>query len=518
MPFKSKTSVDEPEPVTRPRRRRPWGESESETGWPEERGASVPAQDWVAQAGETPEAVAPDASSPSPRREARPPVQVKSWPPLRRAHALSFAGLLLFTAVTYFRPYELIPALAGFKTMAFWLAVATLLVFIPTQLSAEGTLTARPREVNLVLLLLLAALLSIPLAIDPSEAWPTFLDFAKVITMFIVMVNVVRTERRWRGMFWLALLVSLFLSINALNDYRLGHLSQRGDRIEGSLGGLFDNPNDMALHLVTIIPLALGLLFVVRGLSKKLFYGFCALLMIAATVVTYSRGGLLSLVCASFVLAWKIGRRNRLTVVMIFLIAGSIFFLLLPAEFVGRLLSIFGGDVDGGSAIARQNLLLRSLLVTLRHPLLGIGMGNFHIVSIHEQVSHNAYTQISAEMGIPAMIIYVLFIWSALKRMRKIEHETYDLRERARVYYLAIALQASLVGYMVSSFFASVAYLWYIYFLVGYAVCLHRLYEAKGAENVFGRARVRKGPGDSEESKDEPAVPFTGTLVAHHER
>ena len=46
-----------------------------------------------------------------------------------------------------------------------------------------------------------------------------------------------------------------------------------------------------------------------------------------------------------------------------------------------------------------------------------------------------------------------------------------------RYHYLSIALQASLVGYMVASFFASVAYLWYIYYLVAYAVCLRRIYD-----------------------------------------
>ena len=46
--------------------------------------------------------------------------------------------------------------------------------------------------------------------------------------------------------------------------------------------------------------------------------------------------------------------------------------------------------------------------------------------------------------------------------------------EQTRFYYLSIGLQASLVGFMVSSFFGAVAYQWYVYYLVGYAVCLHR--------------------------------------------
>lgn len=516
MPFKSENFFDEP--VTPSRRARLWTETDGMTAWPQKKRARPEQQDAFAQVAETGESALPDDNaSSSSQREAR--SSAKKWPTLKRAHALSFVGLLLFTAVTYFRPYELIPALSNFTSMAFWLAVATLLVFIPTQLSVEGTVTARPREVHLILLLALAALLSVPYAIEPAEAWPKFVDFAKVVTMFIVMINVVRTEMRLRLMFWLSLLVGVVLSVSALNDYLQGHFDKGSDRIVGVIRhGLFENPNDMALYLVTLIPLALGLLFIARGINKKLFYGLCALLMVAGTVVTLSRGGFLGLACALFVMAWKIGRRNRLGVVILFVLAGVIFFLAVPPEFISRLLSSVGENAEA-SAVARQNLLWRSIEVTLRHPLFGIGMSNFPNVSIHDQVTHNAYTQVSAEMGIPALILYVLFILSSLKRLRSVERETYDSRSRSRVFYLSVGLQASLVGYMVSSFFASVAYLWYIYYLVGYAVCLHRLYDAKGATAVFGRKHASQPLNMGEESTDAPAATFAEShLAAHHER
>ena len=106
-------------------------------------------------------------------------------------------------------------------------------------------------------------------------------------------------------------------------------------------------------------------------------------------------------------------------------------------------------------------------------------MANFPIVSIHDQVSHNAYTQVAAEMGVGALALYVMFIVSPLRRLRQIEARAYEERRASQFYYLSVGLQASLVGYMVSSFFASVAYLWYVYYLVGYAVCLRRIYEAE---------------------------------------
>jgi O-antigen ligase len=123
---------------------------------------------------------------------------------------------------------------------------------------------------------------------------------------------------------------------------------------------------------------------------------------------------------------------------------------------------------------------MRSVLVALRNPLFGVGMGNFAYVSFRNQVTHNAYTQVAAEMGAAALAIYLLYIVTPLRRLRTVVRETFESRRTSRFYYLAAGLTASLVGYMVASFFASVAYYWNIYYLVGYAVCLRRLYEASG--------------------------------------
>jgi O-antigen ligase len=91
--------------------------------------------------------------------------------------------------------------------------------------------------------------------------------------------------------------------------------------------------------------------------------------------------------------------------------------------------------------------------------------------------THNSYTQVSSELGVTALVLYILFIITPLKRMRAIERRHTDSNVKTRYYYLAVCMQASLVGYMVSGFFASVAFLWYVYYLVGLALCLGRLYE-----------------------------------------
>ena len=399
----------------------------------------------------------------------------------RRGHLFTFIGLFTFTVVLYFRPYELMPALSSFTSMAFAIAVPTLGIFLITQFMLEGNLTTRTREINLVLLLVGTALLSIPLALNRGEAWDEFNGtFIKAVLMFIVMVNAVRSERRLRALLWLALAISCFLAVNAISDYRAGRLNDMGERVAGAVGGMFGNPNDMALHLVTMVPIAVVFFLVRRNPLAKLLYAICAVLLVAGIVVSFSRGGFLGLVGAGGVLAWKLGRRHKLAVGLSVVLAIGAFVALASGDYGARVSTITSVSSDlTGSSSQRQAILIRSIQVSLRHPLFGVGMGNFHIVSIHELVSHNAFTQVSADLGLTALVLYVWFIVAPLRALRRIERETFAARRTTRFYYyFAVGLQAALVGYMVSSFFASVAYNFYVYYLVGYAVCLRRLYEA----------------------------------------
>jgi O-antigen ligase len=116
-------------------------------------------------------------------------------------------------------------------------------------------------------------------------------------------------------------------------------------------------------------------------------------------------------------------------------------------------------------------------------------MTNYVLRSNNNTATHNAYTQVGADMGVFALAAYLMFLTTPFKRLRKIEQETLRTDKRdARFYYLSVGLQASLVGYMVSSFFASVGYLWNVYYLVGYAIGLHRLYVEHLKESAASNA------------------------------
>ena len=83
------------------------------------------------------------------------------------------------------------------------------------------------------------------------------------------------------------------------------------------------------------------------------------------------------------------------------------------------------------------------------------------------------------------MLIYILFLVTPLKGDQTSRpRDLGNARRLSGHYYLAVGIEASLIGYMVSSFFLSVAYLWYVYYLVGYAICFRRLYDAGRSRKV----------------------------------
>jgi hypothetical protein len=166
-----------------------------------------------------------------------------------------------------------------------------------------------------------------------------------------------------------------------------------------------------------------------------------------------------------------------------------IFLAAAPGGYGLRVLSILIPGLDPvGSADQRKELLIHSIWVTLRNPQ-GVGMGLFHTMSDSNHETHNAYTQVSSEIGILALVVYLLLLISPIRRLGAIEREMYRNKDFSWIFYLAIGLQVSIIAYMIASFFGSFAYNWFVYYPIAYAIALRRIYaiqQEKKAANEIG--------------------------------
>lgn len=396
---------------------------------------------------------------------------------VRNGHNFTFAGIFLFTVFVFFRPYELIPGMGFLQSGAFIIAIATLLIYVPTQFSTEGSLTMLSTEVKGVLAMVGFAIVTMPIARDPATAWATFNDpFIKAVLVFIMMVNVIRTRKRLMILMWLSLAISIYISVTAINLYVKGEFKTEGYRVSIDLAGLFNNPNDLAIQLVTMIPLVVALALASKSLFKRLFFLAIGGIFLFGMLITFSRGAFLAFVAMSALMVWKLGYNERFKYSIIGAIVGVIFLAVAPGNYGLRVLSIIFPDLDPvGSAGQRRDGVMISIWVTIRNPW-GIGIGNSPSYSPHGLQTHNSYTQVSSEIGVLGLAAYVIFMVSAFRKLSAIELTQRTNGERDWFYFMSIGLQGSLLAYMVSSFFGSIAYLWYIYYLVAYAVAFRRIY------------------------------------------
>jgi O-antigen ligase len=420
------------------------------------------------------------------------------WEGKSDPYQLGFGCLYLFTLLLYVRPNDLIPVMGAFP-LAKIVAIISPLAYIYAQYRLGKPIINWTNEVKMVMVMLFLAILFTPVAVSPSDSITVLSEiFIKTVIIFILIIGLVNTRERLQAMIKLTVLCGTWLAASAIVNYATGNLTLTGDRIEGLVGGIFGNPNDLAAALNMLIPLAVALVLMNANRARML-YAICALIMICGVMVTFSRAGFITLATVSGVMLWKFGRGSRSSVALATLIAAILLFSVFSGAYRSRLITILDPSSDpSGSSQERIELLKRGLDLSFRHSIIGLGMGNFHIYSIREKVAHNSYLETAAELGVIGLLAYLIMILGPLRGLTKIETEM--MKSGARidldVKYLSIGLQTVLIAYMINSFFMSIQYQWYLYYAAGFAISLRLIY---ADERV---AQAHKG--DTAKLSDQP--------------
>lgn len=386
-----------------------------------------------------------------------------------RMMSLAFVGVLLFVLIYCARPTDWIDGIipgAGkipYQKIAGFLALAGFL------LASTRIRQRLPREV--IYLVLLLVQLSLAVIFSPvwrGGAFDNTLAFSKVVLITLVMSLTVTSVSRLRRLIFVeTAAVALIAGLAILQ----GKFSS--GRLEGVGYGAFENPNDLGLAIALNFPFAFAFLLRTRKSLRKVIWAAVLVVMTYALLLTVSRGSLVELTVAAGVCLWEFGVRGRRRHVLILAgIIGLGLFISSGAQLGGRFKAIFISQKDRlaySSSEARQQLLWHSLQITAEHPIFGIGPGNFAIVSGNWHVTHNSYTQMSSEGGLPALFLYVLILWRAFANIREAKRLA---RGQTEKLLLAGALRASLGALVVGSFFTSAAYQFFPYFLVAYSTAL----------------------------------------------
>jgi putative inorganic carbon (hco3(-)) transporter len=425
---------------------------------------------------------------------------------LTEKHQLAFLATFLFSLLLYLRPHEVYPGIFGAIPLAKIVSLVAIGGYFLSKLREGDAISIWPIELKMILLLFFLAVIFTPFAASPGASIETLNDpFLKVVVIFFLMINLVNSRKRLRLLMSGVVLCGIPLGLHAVKSYLSGEFALRGMRITGMGKGLFGNPNDLAICLNMLLPLAVVLGMTSRGIKRWIFLGG-ALVMFAGIVFTYSRGGFLGIIATFAFLLWKLSKRKRIRTMVLVVVSLAVLLPVLPGSYSQRILTIFESESDTtGSSHARKELLMHTVNLAMSRPIIGIGIGNLPIYSLHGMVAHNSYAEIAAELGILGLLAYLVVILAPLWSLARLEKEV-KARDRERestfhkpragilkigggdaskqdagdeeaknareFYYFIVGVRATLIAYMVVSFFGSIQYLWYLYYPVAYAISL----------------------------------------------
>lgn len=393
---------------------------------------------------------------------------------------VAYRALVVFSILYYARPEDLIPGLSYVPMVKIAGGIALLGLFFG--LSGQRAVKKLPAEVKTLFVMLAWLILTIPFAWWRGGAFDTvFNRFSKgVIVALLVSLVVTRFEELRKLLFVQAISLVLMTAVSIVLNRQL--------RMSGILGGVFENPNDLAISIALSFPLAFAFFLLAKGLGRKVFWAIALFIMLAGVVLTYSRSGFLALLLAGAICLWQFGIKGRrlhlvaATVLCVILLAVAAPFLgLYPKIWTDRMATIVTNSpdrleesYDNGSKEARRELLDLSLGYMAKHPIFGVGPGNFEAVSGTWRVAHNTYTELGAEAGLPALFLFLLVLAMACRNLWRVSRSE-ALKTDTNLEVFTGAMWASFGAFLLGAAFSDTQYELFPYFMVAYTTALYHL-------------------------------------------
>lgn len=358
-----------------------------------------------------------------------------------------------------------------FHTKAYLSTITVVLLPLILLMSGAALRGLRVREGKLWLFFFLWMVIDLPFSAWRSGTASLLINYGpRSWILLYYIVSFVVTITMLRRMIYVQVFGAVLLLLSCIAFGSAG--PQRFD-VQGSL--FFSNANELAMSI--LFGMAVLMFPIMRGSA---LWKIAAVLCLGVSTVyllkTGSRGGLLGFI--AMFLALMILSRRRLLVLLFMALGAILAVLFVSHESLHRLSLAFGGPSiyeasgDDFSAIAsrmqRTELLRRSIILAIENPLFGVGPGQF-AVAVDQQAkqegkrspwlgTHNSYTEVASECGIPALICYCALLWFCIRTNYRLFRTTQDRPGAEDVHAITFCLLLSSVVYAVCTFFDHVAY------------------------------------------------------------
>lgn len=404
----------------------------------------------------------------------------------------AFFWLSMFYVVYCGRPEDWIPGLSHVP-MAKITGIFALLGLLISLGRTQRKFKDLPREA--FYLLALSGVLSLSAVLSPvwrGGALSHTIDFSKVFVAWVLTFLLVTEFSRLRRIMYIqAVSVAVISAVSIVKGHSM-------PRLDGVLGGIYSNPNDLAFAVVLTLPFCLAFMLTTKSVLVKLAWLGAILTMALTLLMTASRGGFVTLVISGAVCLWHFGIKGRRIALLVATgFTGVLLLVVAGGPLVRRMEAISGhvATLEDNRAYTsyedRVFLMKRAVEGIEHYPILGIGVRNFEVYSTIWREVHMTYLQICVEGGIPSLILYLLFFGRGFSNLRKLRKRSKELD--GHTVLLVGALHSSLVGFVVGALFSPEAYQFFPYFAIAYTSALvATLVEQGRIKAVDDRSELRR--------------------------
>jgi O-antigen ligase len=319
--------------------------------------------------------------------------------------------------------------------------------------------------------------LSVPFSIWRTGSKDLFQNnwLAFSFVAFLAVAGLVHNYQQWFTLFktlaWALLVFTIIANVLGVSDNGRLFLEQ----------GKFSNPNEMAQALLLALPLWGAMMALAKSPRGKVFALGVMVLILATTFRTGSRGAMIGFVVMLLVVFLRAPIMGKMQIILAGILFVGIVMTTMPGKLISRYKTTLTDDMDDGemdpgmahsaseSTQSRKVLLRHSLIFTMKHPLFGVGPGMFEVADDAYMKSlgyrkgtwlgsHNSYTQVSSELGIPAFLFFVTAIGMALNGPYSLYKKTRGDPRLVDMGTIALSIHYCMVVYAVTILFEHIAY------------------------------------------------------------
>jgi len=273
--------------------------------------------------------------------------------------------------------------------------------------------------------------------------------------------------------------------------------------------GTYGNPNSVAALLLFLGAFLVCAMLLAKPIGVIRVAGLA--ILCAGTVFFFrsgSRGGLLALCITLAVVFLTLPLGKKAVAVLLLIVVVPVSVALLPKDKLLRYHTIFSGnsgsEVTGedarmldsaiGSTLLRELVFKESVAISFHNPIFGVGPGQFETYEANGAkaagqraiwlVTHNAYTQVSSEMGLVGFVFYMGVLITTGLSLRRIRKRLRGIPDMRPAYCIASCLLTAWISYCVFSVFDYVAYYQYVPLMAGLTVGLKTAVEGELASGA----------------------------------